>query len=212
MDNNLQGSTFPSVTAPNEGKRARRVADTRLRIIDVSLDLFVARGFAATTIEDIAEAAGIGRSSFFRYFEGKDTVVFAPMTTQNSWFLEQLAARPAGERVIDSIVEICIHGEWPELRREDLSRVQHIVSTTPDLVDTIVGKLTPTFSAQLHRCIRARAPRLESIEVKVITDTTMSWIDWSVRAHVKDGRPLHEHFTQIIAATAHLAGELIDVH
>lgn len=56
----------------DEGKRARRVAETRARLIDVSLDLYVTQGFTATTVDQIAAAAGIGRSSFFRYFASKE--------------------------------------------------------------------------------------------------------------------------------------------
>ncbi|MFX8844635.1 helix-turn-helix domain-containing protein, partial [Acinetobacter baumannii] len=40
-------------------------------------ELFASQGFEATSVDQIAKAAGISRSTFFRQFGGKDDVVFA---------------------------------------------------------------------------------------------------------------------------------------
>ena len=42
----------------------------------IALDLFADKGFDATTVDDIAEAAGIGRRTFFRYFASKNDAVW----------------------------------------------------------------------------------------------------------------------------------------
>jgi AcrR family transcriptional regulator len=47
----------------------------RATIGDHALRLFSERGYEATTVDDIAKAAGIGRRTFFRYFDSKDDVV-----------------------------------------------------------------------------------------------------------------------------------------
>ncbi len=49
---------------------------TRERLIDAALDLFLERGFEATTVDDIAERAGVGRTTFFRHFKSKEIVIF----------------------------------------------------------------------------------------------------------------------------------------
>ena len=46
-------------------------------VVAAALDLFVAQGFEATSVEQIAQAAGVSRSTFFRQFGGKDDVVFS---------------------------------------------------------------------------------------------------------------------------------------
>lgn len=47
------------------------------RVIAAALDLFAEQGFEATSVEQIAKAAGVSRSTFFRQFGGKDDVIFA---------------------------------------------------------------------------------------------------------------------------------------
>lgn len=49
---------------------------TRAEIERTALDLFSRRGFVETTVEDIAEASGISRRTFFRYFASKNDVVW----------------------------------------------------------------------------------------------------------------------------------------
>jgi len=58
----------------------------------VALALFVERGFDATTVDEIALAAGIGRRTFFRYYASKNDVVWGDFDAG----LEALRARLAG--------------------------------------------------------------------------------------------------------------------
>jgi AcrR family transcriptional regulator len=58
-----------------EGRRERRRAETRERIFRAAMDLFAQRGFFATTVEDITEAADVGKGTFFNYFPSKEHVL-----------------------------------------------------------------------------------------------------------------------------------------
>jgi AcrR family transcriptional regulator len=62
--------TAPSVQldspAPTKGER------TRTRILDIAYDSIVHKGFAATSIEELVEAAGITKSGFFYHFKDKN--------------------------------------------------------------------------------------------------------------------------------------------
>lgn len=49
----------------------------RTVVVAAALDLFSRQGFEATSVEQIAQAAGMSRSTFFRQFGGKDDVIFA---------------------------------------------------------------------------------------------------------------------------------------
>src|SRR5579871_6739768 len=58
-------------------RRERRSADIRERLFRSALRLFAQKGFAETTVEDITEAADVGKGTFFNYFPSKDHVLLA---------------------------------------------------------------------------------------------------------------------------------------
>ena len=58
-----------------EGLRERNRRETLQRITDVALELFLAKGFEATTLDEIAATAGISRRTFFYYFRSKDDIL-----------------------------------------------------------------------------------------------------------------------------------------
>lgn len=67
---------FPLGAAqPNESLRERKKRETRQRVAEAGLRLFLANGFDGTTLDVIAEAAGISRRAFFSYFRSKDDIV-----------------------------------------------------------------------------------------------------------------------------------------
>ena len=63
------------LTAAPQGRRARRRAETRTRILRAAWGLFARQGFFATTVEQITEAADVGKGTFFNYFPSKEHVL-----------------------------------------------------------------------------------------------------------------------------------------
>jgi AcrR family transcriptional regulator len=59
--------------------------------------LFATHGFEATTVDQIAEAAGMSRRTFFRYFAGKDALVLERLVESGELLAATVQARPAGE-------------------------------------------------------------------------------------------------------------------
>ncbi|WP_020661297.1 TetR/AcrR family transcriptional regulator [Amycolatopsis benzoatilytica] len=55
---------------------ARWQPDARLRLVAAALDLFAERGYENTTVIEIAERAGLTKSTFFRHFRDKREVLF----------------------------------------------------------------------------------------------------------------------------------------
>jgi AcrR family transcriptional regulator len=70
-------SEAESAALPVASRRERRSAETRERLFRAALQLFAQKGFAETTVEDITEAADVGKGTFFNYFPSKDHVLLA---------------------------------------------------------------------------------------------------------------------------------------
>jgi AcrR family transcriptional regulator len=58
-------------------RRQRRSAEIRERLFRAALDLFAKKGFVETTVEDITEAADVGKGTFFNHFPSKDHILIA---------------------------------------------------------------------------------------------------------------------------------------
>ena len=70
----MPGKT-PSQLSQPLGRRERRSVETREKLFRAALRLFSERGFVATTVEDITEAADVGKGTFFNYFPSKEHIL-----------------------------------------------------------------------------------------------------------------------------------------
>jgi AcrR family transcriptional regulator len=58
-------------------RRERQSVERRERLFRAALDLFARKGFAETTVEDITNAADLGKGTFFNYFPSKEHILHA---------------------------------------------------------------------------------------------------------------------------------------
>lgn len=86
-----------------EGRRERKRRQTRERIEQAAMALFLERGFDATTIEDITEAADVSKRSFFDYFPSKEEVVAAWQDSFADRLMAAVAARPLEESPVEAV-------------------------------------------------------------------------------------------------------------
>jgi AcrR family transcriptional regulator len=118
--------------------RERKKAETRARIQAEAMRLFLAQGYDATTVDQIAEAADISHMTFFRHFPAKDDVVatddYDPMMA------ELIRARPAGEPPVERVRATVMAGLDAVYERDRdtiLARAQ-LIQSTPALRARIV--------------------------------------------------------------------------
>jgi AcrR family transcriptional regulator len=72
--------------------RERNKARARAEIADAALQLFFDRGFEGVTVDEIVNAAGVSRRTFFRYFETKEDALLADYPELNAQLTEALDA------------------------------------------------------------------------------------------------------------------------
>jgi AcrR family transcriptional regulator len=118
---------------PPPGLRERKKARTRAELQRHALRLFRDRGYTATTVDDIAAAAEVSRSTFFRYFPSKEDVVLFddvdPLTDA------AFAAQPAGTPLLVALrmaLRTAFAQLEPEKRALEEVRME-LVRTVPEL-------------------------------------------------------------------------------
>jgi AcrR family transcriptional regulator len=86
------------------GRRQRRAAETRVRLFRCALQLFSERGFPNVTVEDITEAADVGKGTFFNYFASKDHVLGVMAEIQLGKVAEAVTLAADGKQTIQSVL------------------------------------------------------------------------------------------------------------
>lgn len=96
-------ATLPATPEP-ETLRERKKAQTRHAIQQHALRLFMQKGFDATTVEEIAAAAGVSHMTFFRYFPTKEDAVI--QDDYDPLIEAMIRTRPAKEPPIEAIRQV----------------------------------------------------------------------------------------------------------
>jgi len=109
------------------GRRQRRAAETRLRLFRCALQLFAQRGFSNVTVEEITQAADVGKGTFFNYFQSKEHVLGVMAEIQLGKVREAAAQAVDGQHTIQSAFQHLFHraaeepGRSPDLARALIS-------------------------------------------------------------------------------------------
>ena len=85
---------------PERSLRARKKQRTREQIADVALGLFLARGYDAVTLTDIAQRAEVSVNTIFNYFGAKEDLVFDRQAEVEDRWSQVARARLPGEAIV----------------------------------------------------------------------------------------------------------------
>jgi len=183
-------STSDAATSLRE--RTRRVV--RAELMEVGMALFAQQGYEQTTIEQVAQAAGMSKRSFFRYFPSKEDLVLDNQDAIGEELAEALAARPADEppwyalrRAFDLIVERM------DDRQERSERLLRMLNSTPTLLagqlarrsrwrDLLAPHLVDRLSADTPELARLKAAALAGSALACYEAMQSTWL-------AAEGRP-----------------------
>ncbi len=88
---------------PAVGKRQAHKEATHQALKEAAERLFAERGFAATTVRDIAAEAGVTERTFFRYFAVKEELIVEDVAAWIPVLAQRIRDRPAGESPLIAI-------------------------------------------------------------------------------------------------------------
>ncbi|HTS14484.1 MAG TPA: TetR family transcriptional regulator [Candidatus Sulfotelmatobacter sp.] len=194
------------IDPPRPGLRERKKARTRATIQDHALRLFRERGYDETSVEDIAEAAEVSPSTFFRYFPTKEDVVlydaFDPI------LIEAFMAQPPELSPIQAM-RIAMRealrdpsGAWLAQQRERASLLMGVPELRRRMLDEFVVAMEPFTLALATRVGRSADDfAVRNIVAAVLgvglgawlhAGTDQAYMDWfdAALAHLEAGLPL----------------------
>jgi AcrR family transcriptional regulator len=87
------------------GLREKNKIATRSELSRFGIELFLKRGFANTTIDEIVEPLGIAKRTFFRYFDVKEDLVFAWYEDLTNDLVSELEQRPQQEKPFEAVCQ-----------------------------------------------------------------------------------------------------------
>jgi AcrR family transcriptional regulator len=186
------------------GLTERNKQRTRREIAEAAGQLFLERGYAATTVQEIATAADVSARTFFRYFPSKEDVITVIASASMDDVLEHLAGHDASERLASVLQATFSAVLGPAIEDPDAARAfQFMLRDTPALRgrwleeqrrnrDRLAEELRPWFDASsspVARHLAAGAALLAIDEVMTL---------WADDPSLRDPLGLLEEALQIL--------------
>jgi len=163
--------------------QTRKQDFVRSEIWTAAVDLFTAKGYEATTVEEIAAAAGVSRRTFFRYYASKDDLMVKAIDTYGDLLTEAIRSaasdvapleivKQAVARVAETVVAqprvretMTISLKSPTARRAQLSELEIVT-------DRIAGEFARLLG---HKGYTAKL--MASLTIAVLTQTFRTWYE-----------------------------------
>ncbi|MFJ9855359.1 TetR/AcrR family transcriptional regulator [Streptomyces sp. NPDC101150] len=172
---------------PRPGLRERKKMQTRQAIRRAAYRLFEERGYDATPIDQIAEAADVSPSTVFRYFPTKEDIV---LTDEYDTLLEAgLRARPADEPMVESMRQVTVEAlaEITADDRTELVQRMRLVREVPAIRGR-TAENTARDTEMISALLAERSGRTaDDLEVRVISAAILAALQEALLRWVEDG-------------------------
>jgi AcrR family transcriptional regulator len=129
----------------------------RERLVVAAVDLFTEQGYDATTVAQIAERAGVTKSTFFRHFPDKRELLVAGQETLSRLLAEGIAEAPADASPLAAVAAGLerASGAMGQMSRELAPRLKAAVAASAELQERDALK-TVSLAAAMTRALVAR--------------------------------------------------------
>jgi AcrR family transcriptional regulator len=141
---------------------ARWQPDPSRRLVVAALELFEERGYENTTVIEIAERAGLTKSTFFRHFPDKREVLFGGETMADL-VAKGIAAAPGSATPLEAVahaLDTIGREAFPPDRREFGARRQAVIAANPELREREALKGLRLTASMIDALVRRGVPDL----------------------------------------------------
>jgi AcrR family transcriptional regulator len=160
-----------------EGLRERTRRAVRAELTEVAIGLFARQGFEATTVEEIARAAGMTKRSFFRYFPTKEEAVFGGIDLTGEQVIADLAVRPAGEDPWESLHFVLRNWQDEIHASEQMLAVLRLVEVTPALGGRLHQRRAEWRQRVSDAVRQLPGAEIDSFTADLLTNTAVAVLD-----------------------------------
>jgi AcrR family transcriptional regulator len=136
---------------PQPGLRERKKQRTRETIARAAHQLFAERGYHATTLPDIAEAADVSTRTIFAYFPSKEDILFSDFALLKDALAQALAERPEGQDTLETVRQFILSSH--KVEKTELDEQLHVCVESDET---------------LRSHLRARIAQLEELIIPAI--------------------------------------------
>lgn len=182
------------------------------RISEAAFDLFQRQGFRETTIDQIAEAASVGRRTFFHHFASKEAVLFDHLRARRETAIERLRVRPDDEPPLASLY--AVFREQAEIGYEPrlLAPIRSVIAAQPELATQQFWSGSRAFETSLAGLLEDRDKTgLSSLEIRALTQMVVAWFTTAGQTYITEDRAsLLECFDEVVAVCARATAEEFD--
>jgi AcrR family transcriptional regulator len=187
------GPAAAPAAAPAAGLRERKKARTRASLREHALRLFGEQGYHATTVEQIAAAAEVSPSTFFRYFPTKEDLVL--QDDMDTRMIEALERQPAGLGPV-AAVRAASREVFGSYTAADLDLIQQNMALTlsvPEVRARALDEFARTIAVVSEALAKRSGRPADDLAVRtiagaiigVIMSITMPWDGWSDRQSIE---------------------------
>ncbi|HEY3688661.1 MAG TPA: helix-turn-helix domain-containing protein [Streptosporangiaceae bacterium] len=141
---------------------ARWQPDPTRRLVVAALELFEERGYENTTVIEIAERAGLTKSTFFRHFPDKREVLFGGETMADL-VAKGIAAAPESATPLEAVahaLDTIGRAAFPPDRRAFGARRQAVIAANPELREREALKGLRLTASMIDALVRRGVPDL----------------------------------------------------
>lgn len=189
--------------------RDRRRAALLSQIQRTAHQLFAQRGFGAVTTEDIAEAAGVSISTYFRYAPTKEGLLVDPVREAAAEIVGSYSARPPDESAVEALIQLFVTHARDVSAVDTLDTWRHAVATAPHLLSKSVlisesdqGELIEQVAHRMG--VDAMADIRPALLVHTSFATVQFVLDGWLTSDIAESPPFHVQLEQALRFT--LAG------
>lgn len=129
MPGNLNATDAPA----SEGLRERKQRETRQRIAELALRLFLEHGYDGTTLDAIASAAGISRRTFFSYFKSKDDIILFGMEADSAELIAELLKTSPDVPPLDAVRDVMVK-RIARYTTEEMTAIDNLMLSSESLL------------------------------------------------------------------------------